>query len=333
MGRCKKLALTKEVKDGEKSYVVDVAKKTLRFMIQNEIALTPINYDEWFFIVCKAIEEHHVLSKSNLLLLYEKYFKHVPHIGDIEEIKELSYDLKHLAVDSEKALGKFASNLDSHNRYIQESIVAIDEQDVQKIQELQSKIAELEEENKKLKRFLEENRARLELIEEKFNEQKREAQHDSLTGLLNRRSFDEDMSKLDNANISYALLILDIDNFKHINDSYGHLIGDEVLKEVGEVLRKYVRKNTKTYRYGGEEFVVVLPDGDEVAAKVVAERLRKVIESRGLKLPNTPNLLTFTASFGATTKRDNETYKDVLKRADEALYEAKNRGKNRVVFK
>ena len=327
------MALTRDVRDGAKEYVADIAKKTLTFMTQNGISLTPINYDEWFFIVCKALDEHHILSKRNLLLLYEKYFKDAPHIGDIEEIKEISYDLKHLAVDSEKALGKFASNLDSHNRYIQESIVAIDEQDVQKMQELQNKIAHLEEENKKLKRFLEENRTRLELIEEKFNEQKKEAEHDSLTGLLNRRSFDKDMYKLDSANIPYALLILDIDNFKRINDSYGHLIGDEVLKEVGEVLRTYVRKNTKTYRYGGEEFVVVLPGGDEVAAKTVAERLRKVIESKGLKLPNTPNLLTFTASFGATTKRDDETYKDVLQRADEALYEAKNRGKNRVVFK
>ncbi len=333
MSNCKKLALTREVRDGAREYVADIAKKTLTFLTQNHISLTPINYDEWFFIICKALEERHILSKRNLFMLYEKYFKDVPHIEDIEEIKEISYDLKHLAVDSEKALGKFSSNLDSHNRYIQESIVAIDEQDVHKMRELQSKIAHLEEENRKLKRFLEENRTRLELIEEKFNEQRREAQHDSLTGLLNRRSFDEDMQKLDHAKIPYALLILDIDNFKGINDTYGHLIGDEVLKEIGEVLRTYVRKNTKTYRYGGEEFVVVLPGGDELAAKTVGERLRKVIESRGLQLPNAPNLLTFTASFGATVKRENEYYKEVLQRADEALYEAKNGGKNRVVFK
>ncbi len=333
MDSCKELSTAKELYDGKKEHAADIAKKTLTFMTQNGISLTPINYDEWFYVMCKAVEENHILSKKNLYVLYEKYFKDAPHVGDMEEIKEISCDLKHLAVDSEKALGAFATNLESHDKYIKESIEAIDEQDIQKMQELQGKIAELEKENRKLKKFLEENRTRLELIEEKFNEQKKEAQHDALTGLLNRRSFDEDLSKLDSAGIPYALLILDIDNFKQINDTYGHLVGDEVLKEVGEILRTYVRKNTKAYRYGGEEFVVVLPGGDGKAANIVGERLREVVETKGLKLPNTTQILLFTASFGATTKKESESYKDVLQRADEALYEAKKSGKNRVVLK
>ena len=326
------MSLSKELQDGKREYVADIAKKTLTFMTQNSIPLTPANYDDWFYVLCKAVEENHILSKKNLYILYEKYFKDIPQISEIEEIKEISYDLKHLAVDSEKALGAFASNLESHDKYIQESLLAIDKQDVEKMHELQGKIAQLEKENRKLKQFLEENRIRLELIEEKFNEQKKEAQHDALTGLLNRRSFDEDLNKFDSANVPYALLILDIDNFKNINDTYGHLIGDEVLKEVGEILRTYVRKNTKVYRYGGEEFVVVLPGGDEKAAKIVAERLREVIQRRGIKLENSGQMLQFTASFGATTKREKENYKQVLQRADKALYEAKKSGKNRVIY-
>ncbi len=333
MDSCKKLSTAKKLYDGKKEYVANIAKKTLTFMTQNGISLTPRNYEEWFYVVCKAVEENHILTKKNLFMLYERCFKDVPYIEDIEEIKEISCDLKGLAEDSEKALGVFASNLKSHDRYIKESIEAIDEQDLKKMHELQGKIAELENENKKLKQFLAENRVRLELIEEKFNEQKKEAQYDALTGLLNRRSLDEDLARLDSANISYALLILDIDNFKQINDTYGHLVGDEVLKEVGEILRTYVRKNTKAYRYGGEEFVVVLPGGDEKAAKIVGERLREVVETRGVKLPNTAQMLLFTASFGAAIKKDHESYKDVLQRADEALYEAKKSGKNRVVFK
>ncbi|SMC08338.1 GGDEF domain-containing protein [Nitratiruptor tergarcus] len=330
---CKKVSLAKETHDGMKEQVADIAKKTLAFMTKSGIDLTPINYDEWFFVMCKAISEQHVLSQKNLMILHQKYFKDMPKLEDLEEVKEVSYNLKNIAHGSEKALDAFASNIGAHDQYIQESINAINEQDIQKMESLKEKIANLEKENNKLKKFLEENRQKLEFIESKFNEQKKEAQHDALTGLLNRRSFDKDMEQLDKIKMGYSLLILDIDNFKKINDTYGHLIGDEVLKEVGEILKTYVRKNTKAYRYGGEEFVVLLPEGNKIAAQKVGERLREVIEHKNLKLPNSGQMLQYTASFGGAEKQPNEIYKEVLHRADEALYEAKRTGKNRVVIK
>ncbi len=327
---CKKLALRHELETGYKELVAQIAKTTLSFISKNNIPLTPRNFEEWFYVICKAKEENHLLTPKNLKVLYEKYFKDIPVLEDIQEIREISFDLRHLAIGSEEALDRFEHNLTSHDIYIQESIQAIDQSDIQKMESLKLKIKDLEEENKKLRKFLEENRRRLEFIEEKFNEQKKEAEHDSLTGLLNRRSFDKDIQKLHDSGLPYALLMCDIDNFKHINDTYGHLVGDQVLKEVGEILTKYVRKGTRSYRYGGEEFVVLLPNADERAAKVVGERLREVIENRDLHLNSVR--INFTASFGGTGKKEGEEPQDVIKRADKALYEAKRSGKNRVVI-
>ncbi len=328
---CKKLALRHELETGYKELVAQIAKTALSFMSKNNISLTPRNFEEWFYVICKAKEENHLLTPKNLQVLYEKYFKDIPMLEEIQEIREISFDLRHLAIGSEEALERFEHNLTSHDLYIQESIQAIDQNDIQKIESLKLKIKDLEEENKKLRKFLEENRRRLEFIEEKFNEQKKEAEHDSLTGLLNRRSFDKDIQKLHDSGLPYALLMCDIDNFKHINDTYGHLVGDQVLKEVGEILTTYVRKGTRSYRYGGEEFIILLPNADERAAKVVGERLREVIENRNLHINSVH--INCTASFGGTRKREGEEPQDVIKRADKALYEAKRSGKNRVVIK
>ncbi|BCD68636.1 GGDEF domain-containing protein [Nitratiruptor sp. YY09-18] len=330
---CKKLLLAKEIEgEGHNEFVAQIAKKTLSYLAKHKIPITPTNYQEWFFVICKALTENHHLSDKNLQILHDKYFKEDPLIEDIEEIKELSVSLKSLAQGSEKALDKFEDNITAHSSYIDESIEAIDEQDKSKMAQLKDKIAHLEAENQKLKKFLEQNRKKLEFIEEKFVKQKQEAERDALTGLLNRRAFDIDIEKLHELNASYSILILDIDNFKKINDTYGHLVGDEILKVMGEILENYLRQNTKAYRYGGEEFVILLPNGDFKAAKIVGERLRDVIENRDYKVEQN-GYIHFTASFGGTQRQEGDSVKDVIKRADEALYQAKKEGKNRVVIK
>ena len=329
---CKKLLHTKEVAgEGHQQLVANIAKQTLAYLTKHHIPITPTNYEEWFFVVCQAIRENHLLSDKNLQVLHDKYFSSTPLIEDPEEIKELSLNLKSLAKGSEKALDLFEDNLSAHAGYIDESIEAIEKRDEERMRELKSKIAELEKENDKLKKFLADNRKKLELIEEKFNEQKQEVERDALTGLYNRRAFDRDIKRLHEANIPYSIIIADIDNFKKINDTYGHLVGDEVLKIMGEVLHNYVRKNTKAYRYGGEEFVVLLPQGDAKAARIVAERLRDVVENKGYKVEQN-GYIHFTASFGGTQRVANEEIKDVIERADKALYRAKKEGKNRVVI-
>ncbi len=327
---CGQLLLRKNIEEMDKEKVAQVARAALNFLSKHAIPITPRNFEDWFFVVCKAVEENHLLTDKNLFLLYDKYFKDKPIVsGDLEKIQEVSKGLKEIAVGSEKALEKFEDNLHSHDSYLQESIKAIDEQDLSKVETLRSKISSLEEENQKLKKFLEAHRHRLEEIEAKFNKEKKAANHDALTGLLNRRRFDEDMQRLHETGKHYSIIMLDIDNFKKINDTYGHLVGDQVLKEVGEILRNYIRSNTNSYRYGGEEFVIILEGADEKAAKAVAERLREVIANRDIHINS--GSLNVTASFGATTKKDHQSTKEIMEQVDKALYRAKKEGKNRVV--
>lgn len=156
------------------------------------------------------------------------------------------------------------------------------------------------------------------------------ASTDKLTELANRMKFDEVIQQcVDRAkryNRSLSLILFDIDNFKKINDVYGHVIGDEVLKKIAKIGQKNVRKSDLIARWGGEEFMVIQPDIPESEAFILANRLREEIESYTFD-----DIGNITASFGVTTFRKSDSIDSFLTRVDEALYTAKKTGKNRIV--
>jgi two-component system cell cycle response regulator len=159
---------------------------------------------------------------------------------------------------------------------------------------------------------------------------------DSLTGLHNRRYLDNHLKVLFNRaaarSRALSVCITDIDRFKSVNDTYGHDAGDEVLREFAARIRSTVRGADLACRYGGEEFVVVMPDTDADAAASIAERLRDIIERTPFHLKGTGTAISITASLGiACNSMGAETPEQLLKQADRALYEAKNAGRNRVV--
>jgi diguanylate cyclase (GGDEF)-like protein len=155
---------------------------------------------------------------------------------------------------------------------------------------------------------------------------------DPLTGLFNRRHLRErmdiEMSKARRHSRSLSALMADIDHFKSINDTYGHDAGDRVLVQVARTITESCRKEDIVARFGGEEFVVILPDSAATAALECAERIRKSIEHsafEGIRCP-------VTASLGATCFVASDTEDSLIKRADTALYQAKTAGRNRVVL-
>ncbi|MFF0919314.1 PleD family two-component system response regulator [Rhizobium leguminosarum] len=159
---------------------------------------------------------------------------------------------------------------------------------------------------------------------------------DPLTGLYNRRYLDNHLNVLFNRSMArgrpLSVLITDIDRFKHVNDTYGHDGGDEVLREFSSRVRSTIRGADLACRYGGEEFVVVMPDTSPEIAAVVAERLRAAIESAPFMLKHSGEALSVTASFGIASRIASVlTPGQLMKQADLALYEAKNTGRNRVV--
>ncbi len=159
---------------------------------------------------------------------------------------------------------------------------------------------------------------------------------DPLTGLNNRRYLDNHLNVLFNRSMArgrpLSVLITDIDRFKQVNDTYGHDGGDQVLKEFATRVRSTVRGADLACRYGGEEFVVVMPDTSPEVAAAVAERLRAAIESTPFLLKSSGETLNITASFGISSRISSVITPDqLMKQADIALYQAKNTGRNRVV--
>jgi two-component system cell cycle response regulator len=128
-----------------------------------------------------------------------------------------------------------------------------------------------------------------------------------------------------------ALLMIDIDDFKKFNDTYGHLIGDKVLAKTGEVIRNALREADTGYRYGGEEFTLILPETVGPGAVQVAERIRKELAAMpiSLKAKTSRNI---TASMGVGELQAKDTLSEFIRRADNNLYAAKAEGKNRVIF-
>ncbi len=163
-----------------------------------------------------------------------------------------------------------------------------------------------------------------------------EAERDFLTGAFNRKAFDR---RLDDAlaqsksdRLELTLMMIDIDHFKHFNDNFGHLIGDEVLKIVAKTLTDTLKGMDCVARYGGEEFAVILPNTPMSGGMVVAEAIRKSIASKELKRKTTgENFGVITVSIGVASFRvATDTATTLIARADEALYISKNSGRNRV---
>lgn len=162
---------------------------------------------------------------------------------------------------------------------------------------------------------------------------------DDLTRVFNRRHFhdrlEEEIERARRYDHPLSLLMVDIDHFKEINDRYGHMTGDEVLRTIGGILKGNIRTADIAARFGGEEFVVLLPETTKESARVTAEKLRAAIEHHPFNSSD-QTLIHVTASFGVsfikkTGKIKASAADQIIKMADEAMYQAKQAGRNRVL--
>jgi diguanylate cyclase len=177
----------------------------------------------------------------------------------------------------------------------------------------------------------------LESLKVDFQKVHHASQTDGLTGVSNRATFDQYLTNLIDRNTvtptTFSLLMIDIDNFKQINDTYGHPIGDRVIMALAQLCKGSIRKDDMVARYGGEEFALILPAASLRHALKKARSICKTIAgarySVDAQRPQTS--LTFTVSIGVSTSRPGDTTATIVERADAALYEAKRLGKNRAV--
>ena len=189
-------------------------------------------------------------------------------------------------------------------------------------------VADLRKQNLELQETI----RNLDFTRRQLSAEEERARTDGLTGLFNRRAFDAEltnfMQRAKAIGTGLAVLALDLDHFKPVNDTLGHAAGDFVLKEVGKILRDNVRKTDLPCRIGGDEFIVLLADLTLEAAKTRAEKLR--VEIGSFPHPGNDRGIRITTTMGGALFRPDETAADLLHRADEALYAAKRSGRNRV---
>lgn len=167
------------------------------------------------------------------------------------------------------------------------------------------------------------------LLDIKLHKFRKLATYDNLTKVYNRRTFDTYLNQAiivaKETKETFTFVILDIDHFKKVNDTYGHLMGDEVLVNLSKVVKRNIRSSDRFGRWGGEEFVLLLDKASAELSKDIIEHLRKKIEKEYFK-----GVGHITCSFGLTEYIEGDTVDKITKRADEALYEAKEGGRNRV---
>lgn len=232
----------------------------------------------------------------------------------------VSEELINKTADTVKDINKTSNDIKKESIKLLEEIEPVDADEVKtlviqyssklldQINKMQSKINELE---------VELDKAYKELLV------------DPLTKAYNRKALEKDLNKIlevgKEKDLDLALAVFDLDHFKQINDTYGHLVGDFELKKVVEIIKRLLRKEHKIYRIGGDEFVIVMNRIDLKSAEKVIDRIVSTISKTKMKYKE--NLIDITISLGLTMHRKGDMIEDMIKRADEALYEAKKKQK------
>lgn len=297
-------------------------------MRQHGIALTPDNYAIW---QCYLSGENSTLKRaidivlSNGLVLEERslralFVRHILHGRETQALQQAA-----------------ARTLETARELV---TISVGTQVRSVVDRLTERLASLVRQGEFLARELTQAEERIAQLEIQLNEARQEACTDSLTNVANRRAFDRTLRAMAgdamNNGSEVAFLLLDIDHFKAVNDRFGHPAGDEVLRMIAATLTRSVRGGDVVSRYGGEEFAVILPATSQHGAVTTANNLRAAIEDQSLLIHcaqgGHPASLRVTISAGVSCYEHGELLSTWLSRADEALYRAKNSGRNRVMF-
>ncbi len=318
----------------------------LPLMSKHAIPVTPPNYAVWYAyvsgenaalreVVDELIREERDIGQSVVDELYDRFLASFDQVKFDEARNTFRSVVEKLGSSVDAASGEVSKYVDSLESYTERLAGNVDS-DVLKqlVAELANETRHVHDRSADLHGQLQDSQREADALRQQLQTAKEEAIKDALTGLTNRKGLDLAMEKLmaaDGADGPHCLLIGDIDKFKRINDNYGHLLGDKVIKFVAKIMQESVKGKDVVARFGGEEFVVLLPLTEIPGALAVAESIRSAIECGRLVRSDTKKPIgTVTISFGAARYRPGEGLEALISRADEALYRAKSSGRNRV---
>jgi diguanylate cyclase len=277
-------------------------------------------------------------TDSLLTDLYDRFFDTGRHLGQLQETSgqfEQAIDrvLKQVTNASSDAKS-FGQTLNAYTAELGDDL------SIEKVRgivtNLLTETQQTVERNRALEERLMRSSGEISELKESLEVVRKEALTDALTGIPNRKFFDTRLKEATRSSMEdgepLSLLLLDIDHFKQFNDTYGHQLGDQVLRLVARTLTDSVKGRDTPARYGGEEFVIILPQTRLPNAVTVAEQIRRtMVRHKVVRKDSGEEYGVITLSIGASTYRPGEALADLIKRADAALYHAKRTGRNRVI--
>lgn len=346
------MALPTNVIDARSMTPQRQSQAALKAMVEANVQPTPENYELWYHYVGQQngelTAEIETMKKEGVEFtdeisakLREKYLPK-PASGDEEAQQKIAQAMSKLM----SMVGQFSREAADYNAKLGEQTDTLSSK-IEGNEQLESLLGEVVGQLKDIKKSgdsfgdkMRESQKEIAQLKENLQKATTEARRDGLTGLNNRRAFDEIIAEqsqqAEDKHTDLCLLLLDIDHFKKFNDTYGHQIGDEVIKVVAAAMKRSVRGQDIVARYGGEEFAILLPSTPTNGAHIVAENVRKLIAKNRLRRKGSQeDLAQITISVGITRYRvgdKGESIAAFIKRADDALYTAKQNGRNRVAI-
>jgi diguanylate cyclase len=331
---------------------VDESRRLLRlaldFIGRYDLPADPLNYCIWYEYVSgrnqrliEAIDafiaDHGVYVANINDRLFDQYISgaHQKALSSVrEDLKRLFAEIIRSIFNTSEHFRASEGHLDAINRALSPDLTKANLEKI--VRQIKLEIESLESTSSSFREQLQQANVEIELLKTKLKRYQDEVFKDPLTQIANRRKFDQALKDfIDVANAEEAplcLIMADVDHFKRINDTHGHLVGDNVLRIVAKTIEGCIKGNDLVARIGGEEFAVLLPDTPYEGAVKLAENIRRTFGKLDMKKKNTRESLgKISLSFGVTVYREPESTDHFLERADQALYRSKNEGRDRVV--
>jgi diguanylate cyclase len=283
----------------------------------------------------EMVTQSEALSTETLWEMYRRFF-----VQDDQALEKMRQELRHIIVNVQNEFERSGGNLSSYaktlNRFA--DILGTSTPPERMSAEVKRVIDDtqtMEESQQRLESNMSHILSEVESLRKELEQVKEESLTDALTGISNRKAFDAALEHTVHSareqRTPFCILLADIDRFKQFNDTYGHLVGDKVLRFVASTLKRCLKGKDMAARFGGEEFAVILPQTALIGAEAIAEQIRQAVSSGVLKeTSNGREYGKVTISIGIAQFRWNELPNELIQRTDRALYLAKDRGRNRV---